>query len=1062
MSAEQTDRAIPKLKALLETLREEKADEYREMEKAKERVLTRYQPMFALNAIDQLSIDEFKGFLRIDNNHHWTIHRQSGSVTKDPHRLREALKVLLDESLPIEQRFDSLRNDASPHRIKGMGPAIITAILHVAHPDRYGVWNNTARDAMERLGVWPTHEPSATSGQRYVAINDVLLRLATALGIDLWMLDWLWWSQVQSRSTAAEEKTTYSDAGGGEGIIRDQEASSLDGEVEEIHKCIARSLPDSEIRKKVLEIVANCVEEVASYGPRKWAASGSRQRVTLVAGYIRIFRLEPAGLDVSLSVELLTDAQRRELESVGRQTNIYKDVPGHATYRIPPDRLPVLWPDIAEAVRETVRVGASGVQQSPVFSSHTPAVLEFLERELNRRLPRPQYETPYWKVSPGEQGAFWDECRKGGFIAVGWPKLGDLSGISEKEFEERLELTADEGPGYGTRGTRQPWTIRNIPVGSHIVANRGTSEVLGFGKVTGEYYFADGDFPHRLPVEWYDTQPRVVNQPGWRRTVIPLGKAAFDALTGSATEVADDGVSGFSEETFELLQRLSQEPTRACYEQHKEAIQEQVEKPLQELVHALAKRLPAESAGLLETERGLFSRIPKNDYGRGGAWDFYWGAFYPKGAKRINNAQLFVWINGERLEYGFFIGVQGKEVRDRVLAQLLGRGGPAADALEQSLEGHGFVFADRNSAVSGEGYGSIEDALTYGSASDAVQARCLVAKDDLLTLSWEELLDRISSAFAALLPMVWLATEEQPWGPIGQYLDIEEVEPVLPTNPTYEIHDLRAETGFDADEIQRWVRVLKRKKQVILQGPPGTGKTYVAQRLAKLMVSGTPGLVDIVQFHPAYAYEDFMQGIRPKVVEGGLDYVLEHGQFLRFCREAAKRDAPSVLIIDEINRANLARVFGELMYLLEYRSEKAQLAAGGDAFKVPEKLYLIGTMNTADRSITRMDHAMRRRFAFLRLRPDYGVLDRAVSKHDLPAASLVKALKSINRAIDDPNFEVGISYFLKDGEQLRSHLPDIWRNEIEPYLDEYFYDQPDVKALFTWERLAAGDLADWI
>src|SRR4051794_19736055 len=135
--------------------------------------------------------------------------------------------------------------------------------------------------------------------------------------------------------------------------------------------------------------------------------------------------------------------------------------------------------------------------------------------------------------------------------------------------------------------------------------------------------------------------------------------------------------------------------------------------------------------------------------------------------------------------------------------------------------------------------------------------------------------------------------------------------------------------------LSRWVRAIERKGQAIVYGPPGTGKTYVAERLARHLVGGGDGFAGVVQFHPAYSYQDFIQGIRPQSgPSGGLTYPVVPGRFLDFCRRAASVQGRCVLIVDEINRANLSRVFGELMYLLEYRDRQVPLAGGG-TLRVP-------------------------------------------------------------------------------------------------------------------------------
>ena len=286
-----------------------------------------------------------------------------------------------------------------------------------------------------------------------------------------------------------------------------------------------------------------------------------------------------------------------------------------------------------------------------------------------------------------------------------------------------------------------------------------------------------------------------------------------------------------------------------------------------------------------------------------------------------------------------------------------------------------------------------------------------------------------------------------------------------PPQQEYSLEDFTNETGFSEAEIQQWQRILLRKKHIIFQGPPGTGKTFIAQRLARFLISGTAGLIETVQFHPAYAYEDFVQGIRPEVTDGKLNYTLMPGRFKDFCERSAKEasDAPyCVMVIDEINRANLARVFGELMYLLEYRDQGIPLSAGGKPFKIPENVYIIGTMNTADRSIALVDHALRRRFSFIRLKPDYEVLRAHLESKGYPADDLIGVLKEINKAIDDPNYEIGISFFMREDDQLKEHLPDIWVGEIEPYLEEFFYDQSRKVEPFRWITLVESKLNEWV
>lgn len=269
-------------------------------------------------------------------------------------------------------------------------------------------------------------------------------------------------------------------------------------------------------------------------------------------------------------------------------------------------------------------------------------------------------------------------------------------------------------------------------------------------------------------------------------------------------------------------------------------------------------------------------------------------------------------------------------------------------------------------------------------------------------------------------------------------------------NSAYPLEDCAADLRMDLDDLKRWKRALQRKGQVILYGPPGTGKTYVAEHLARHLIGGGDGFTELVQFHPSYAYEDFVQGIRPeRMPEGGLDYPVKKGRFLRFCEQARQRQGTCVLIIDEINRANLSRVFGELMYLLEYREREVTLAAGAEPFSIPENVRVLGTMNTADRSIALVDHALRRRFSFLHLGPSYETLRRFHEGFDHDVENLIALLREVNEAIHDPHYQVGITFFLH--ENLPEHLEDIWRMEILPYLQEYFFSQQDQVDRFGWD-----------
>jgi 5-methylcytosine-specific restriction protein B len=254
---------------------------------------------------------------------------------------------------------------------------------------------------------------------------------------------------------------------------------------------------------------------------------------------------------------------------------------------------------------------------------------------------------------------------------------------------------------------------------------------------------------------------------------------------------------------------------------------------------------------------------------------------------------------------------------------------------------------------------------------------------------------------------------------------------------------------MDWAELAKIVDLLWERKQIILYGPPGTGKTFLATRLARQLTD--EGAVKLVQFHPSYTYEDFFEGFRPEPGGSGtLTFTLRAGPFRDFAEVAAANPSTAyVLIIDEINRANLAKVFGELYFLLEYRDESISLQYSPDKeFTLPQNLFIIGTMNTADRSIARIDTAMRRRFAFVeldpRIPPVHGLLSRWLADHGLPQeAALI--LDELTKRIEDSDAAIGPSYLMDERIYGRPDGVDrVWQYSIMPLLEDLFYGQHDL------------------
>ncbi|MEU4626837.1 AAA family ATPase [Actinoplanes sp. NPDC023801] len=259
---------------------------------------------------------------------------------------------------------------------------------------------------------------------------------------------------------------------------------------------------------------------------------------------------------------------------------------------------------------------------------------------------------------------------------------------------------------------------------------------------------------------------------------------------------------------------------------------------------------------------------------------------------------------------------------------------------------------------------------------------------------------------------------------------------------------LAARLHIDRAWLQDLIEVWQDRSQIVLYGPPGTGKTYLARAIAAHVADRDA--VRLVQFHPSYAYEDFFEGFRP--VEGAdsgtVSFAKTPGPLREIAAEARNNpDQPYVLIVDEINRANLAKVFGELYFLLEYRHATVRLQySPSEAFNLPPNVFIIGTMNTADRSIALVDAAIRRRFAFIELHPDEppvrDVLSNWLTANGQDDDERAALLAALNDSIDDEqdhDFKIGPSYLMRPNLDTEAALERVWRYDLMPLLEEHYY-----------------------
>ena len=358
----------------------------------------------------------------------------------------------------------------------------------------------------------------------------------------------------------------------------------------------------------------------------------------------------------------------------------------------------------------------------------------------------------------------------------------------------------------------------------------------------------------------------------------------------------------------------------------------------------------------------------------------------------------------------------------------------------------------------------------YKNASTALAERivnatnCPVQKREDGSIRWWTVLylgksaskEEAGSYLWKLRPELAEALKQVDLSAVKLYADMQTAEESA--MESYSLENFLSEVFMTSDKYNSLVRMLKTKKNIILQGAPGVGKTFAARRLAySIMGVKDDSRIEFVQFHQNYSYEDFVMGYKPN--ENGFE--LKNGIFYSFCQKAAS--APNkdyFFIIDEINRGNMSKIFGELLMLIEkdYRDETIKLAYSDEPFSVPENLYIIGMMNTADRSLAMIDYALRRRFSFFSMEPGFASDGFKKYQQDLNSEKLdrlVAELKSLNNAIIEDKslgkgFCIGHSYLCGETICTDEWLQGVVAYDVLPMLAEYWFDELDKYE--EWEK----------
>lgn len=541
----------------------------------------------------------------------------------------------------------------------------------------------------------------------------------------------------------------------------------------------------------------------------------------------------------------------------------------------------------------------------------------------------------------------------------------------------------------------------------------------------------------------------------WVLSTVFTAQAPSNAQVGA---VGSGSFTGFAIDTFQFMVDLVANNNQTWFAANEHRFRTQVDQPLRALVKDLGNEVITSLDPTLETSpksNKCISRIRKNTYGNLEA-DVYqpsfWAAFYRKDRTKQTDCQFYIVIRKDSLSFGVFFGEQAEDVRVRLI-QAIDKNPGLAKKVFASIQSAGFLYIPEESETAGE-HVSIE---SYDQFVEFVKTHhfnvCRSLSPAEAQSAGTAIKAQIGQTFRTLYPLFKLAVSDDPENDIPPYLQGFEEE-ATGNDERITIADVAAATFLEEAFFAKLDLYLQDKQQLVFAGPPGTGKTHVALKYAEYLTQDK-GKVRNVQFHPSYSYEDFMEGLRPTTRNGQLVYEVEDGIFKKLCDEA-RADAKGiyVVLIDEINRGNLARILGELLFLLERRTETIDLPYSKKRFSIPRNVIVLGTMNSSDRSIALMDLALRRRFHFVTMEPRREVLRAWLIKEKKPLwiEDLFRRLNDALHAekIDDDHL-VGHAHFMSNSLS-EEFLELIWEGTIQPMLKEYFFTEPERLKKFQLEK----------
>ena len=628
-----------------------------------------------------------------------------------------------------------------------------------------------------------------------------------------------------------------------------------------------------------------------------------------------------------------------------------------------------------------------------------------------------EQERGYWLYVPGEGAGKWDEFRTAGIMALNWDRIGDPTSYpNEEAVIEALEAGYGDWGGRptGAAGMIRDFT-RTMRPGDVVYARRGPTEIIGRGVVRSEFRYDDARPAYRCvrDIEW----THVGSWPLDRR----VGAVSLQRVTENTS---------YNPAQLESLFRDRNSSGASTASVRAQGVGDSNQAKKHELQHWLYT--PGEGAARWDEFRtagimalnwdrvGDLASFPDKESLLDALYTHYgdWGG-------RPRKAADSVWDYIHAMKPGDIVYVR------RSFNEIVGRGVVRSDYRYDE---------DRSS------FRAVRDVEWTHVGSWPLEQRIGRLMLQRLTENTKYTPDQLNALIGIEDSHSSASVDERRGNN-----DLDEAD------EHYTSADFLDEVFLRPEDVEQMLGLLRRKKNLILQGAPGTGKTFAAKRLAYALMGQTDdSRVEVVQFHQSTAYEDVVVGLRP-TAEGG--FAAAEGVFARFCRRAAADPGRDyVFIIDEINRANISKAFGELLMLIEaeHRGEALRLPVSGELLSVPKRLHIIGMMNTADRGLALIDYALRRRFAFFEMRPalDHpGFLRHVEAVGSSRLEALVDVVRRLNQRIAEdealgPGFQIGHSYLClpaagpENPAGTDADVTSVVRYELEPLVREYWFDNP--------------------